>query len=586
MTSPAGVEGLTRRLIPLASVSRHETERRHLWQQQEEDSVNDSDDENDSRYRKRGLKLCGKQIGWPCRCCCCCYVITTMRLGYATPLPCTIRRCDDEKGTDKKHKTYQKRLKSCSCCSNIAYNYSDIENQSARNSGPASLCTWNYSAALKMFWEHYGFFSHRNGSSTNPHSVIYSSSPLSTEPANRSISSWDQPYEIVISNDMLVDLDDARATITEKNPLETTTASSKIHEKAHKIPSASGGAGEINGNDSVPLSQAENGYGQSTTKSESLSTGSTIVACLDLEHDLVDYTQSRVCNLPEKPDLEVIFAPSSSENIDISTVNNNNNNQIKNIEDHAFEDDTTPVGSNNEAMVCFYLRFPDAESMQQRQIDQKQRAERTADFLETAKSLSLQLGSRRGSLKSTSSYASSIGSSYDTSIGLSITTINDRGRRNQRRSSFLAGSKIERFDNSRSNIKNDSGSYVRYGSSNGAYSREDMNQHPGNSLRPQEQEIMSEEEKQHLQDLHRIRMELGYEDVEVPVKSHSEDNTHSQDGEPKVHEHRGIAELTEHLKRSRNRRGPRRSSFVAGSKIELFDNGKTPKKHSYLRASM
>jgi hypothetical protein len=555
MTSSAGVEGLTRRLIPLTSIGwDDDLERRPSWQ--EEDSTNDSDEENYlDRYRKRPFNSCGKRIGWLCG-----------GRFYGMPLSCITRRGDEKKGIDN-HKVFCQRLKWCCCSRNTYFYWGPDDQRVMRNSNPTSLCTWYCSAALRILRE-YAHLTWGNGSSTVHHSVALSSSFRSAEPLNPSIMERNHPFD-----DATMVFDTTRSTITEKFPPGIPSPSKVEGIKTQRISYASVGTGEINCQNHS--SQSTNEHDQSSKQTKSPPTGTTTDATLefDNEHVLVDYSQSRVDKLPDRPDLEVLFTPLPSEN---------------NTEFPLFNCHILPDESTNEDVLCFYIRFPDAESIQRRKIDQKQRAERTADFLENAKSMSLQLNSRGGSLMTTSYGGSSIDSGYDTSAGPSTPRTDiDRGRRHQRRGSFLAGSKIERFDNSRSSSRKKCGSYVRYNATKGDYYREDVNQRRRNSLVSQETESRPEEENYELQNLQRMRMELGYEDVEVPLKCDSKYDIHVQDRKQQAHAYHDKTEIAKHLKRPRTRRGPRRSSFVAGSKIELFGGGrKSSRKCSNLRASM
>jgi hypothetical protein len=374
---------------------------------------------------------------------------------------------------------------------------------------------------------------------------------------------------------------------------------------------------------------------------------------------LPDYTECRVNALPQKPDLEVVVSPPplSLEAFD---------EPFSNEDDCIFSNEK----DTDQETVLFSLRLPNVASLHQRKIDQMQRAERTHDFMETAKSLSLQLDrdkwsvkrSRRGSMVSTSSYTSSVDTSYDASMSTpgherrssqgsrllnrpplsrnnSVTSLHEllhqeamalrasptrqpeesqnrtdigcddslrkfelplqdedkedttsaslancfgkisnilqqsgatedafvckthRGRRAPRRHSFLAGSKIDRFDSVSNSSGNGSGHFRCTRDS--PRRRTSLNE--GTSSRRS-----SVSNGQDDKDLQQQRHDLGYEDIEVPIKCNSFD-TDLTGSRRSSGSGGGGALFDDSYRRSRGRRAPRRSSFVAGSKIERYD---------------
>jgi hypothetical protein len=154
-----------------------------------------------------------------------------------------------------------------------------------------------------------------------------------------------------------------------------------------------------------------------------------------------------------------------------------------------------------------------------------------------------------------------------------------RRNRAQRRGSFVAGSKIERFDNNtyygtsgkrkyRSSRRSSQESTATSSEVDQSYEYEEMLFDHGNdvgqySLQQQEQQqhqqgnlMTNEQEKKQQLEFEKMRMELGYEDMEVP-NARSYDNTNNF----------GIGRNEQR----QPRRSPRRASFVAGSRIERFD---------------
>ena len=381
----------------------------------------------------------------------------------------------------------------------------------------------------------------------------------------------------------------------------------------------------------------------------------------DLVFELVDCMESRVNDLPFKPDLEVTFSPPSSSldqvEMDATLPIDNDNGIHGSMEDY-------------EESVTFLLRLPNSSSLQQRTIDQMQRAERTQDFLETARSLSLHLDRdkwsakrtiRRGSMMSSSSYTSSIDTSYDASMSTSgsrpinrpplsrtnsVTSLHEllqqeavalraspaqfvdesqsrnklgydeglqkfdlphqddnnddanlaslvnspgkissifhgskmkqeealvspshRGRRAPRRNSFLAGSKIEHYDSVGNSSGNGSGQ-VHYGQQSPRRRSSLSGTYSGASSR--RSSLGNAPENQAERDIEQQRHELGYEDVEMTMKSSTSFDT-DYTSSRRSSASGGGSQLDDSYRRPRGRRAPRRSSFVAGSKIERYD---------------
>jgi hypothetical protein len=136
--------------------------------------------------------------------------------------------------------------------------------------------------------------------------------------------------------------------------------------------------------------------------------------------------------MPHHPDLDITFLTSLDESESVDEGSNDDNDDasitrsfLKASSEHqasngvgpTTEDisaNTTHDGNNNSSnsngsnvKMHFYLRLPSAASLKEDQIAKVERAERTADFMETAKALSLTLSrnrsSRRRPQRSTSS---------------------------------------------------------------------------------------------------------------------------------------------------------------------------------------
>jgi hypothetical protein len=557
--------GLTRRLIGLATRTRQGAQ---LAINNEEQVLSNRDEDKQHQHRKRHFRLCGTKTELFS-------IATRVCRGRLMPLQ-IMMRCDDNCSIEQFGKTCVRSA--ISCWSNITCRPSHHE---GRNDAGLRVCPIRVWHTLNDLSQHlFLLWDTENTSLEDPEMR----SPLRVPATNLPITLEVRPSELLGVADRVPAFTDLEAAMETSETISLTVPETKtIIQQRHdrKVSLTTGETGELNdpmmGSVHSRTVEEDSKSGRICIFLPTESTAKTSTS--DSPNVLIDYTVYRVDNLPVRPDLEVIFAPSafSSEEDD----------NIK--EKLAFGSSLKPLEENTDSdNVYFNLRFPNAESMEQRKIDLKERAERTSDFLETAKSLTLQLSSRRGSLMSTSSYASSMGSTYDTSIESSTPTNSDRGRRQQRRSSFLAGSKIERFDTSRSSSRHEVGRFKRYSSrrSSPSDAHSHAYDHPQrNSVSPQEQSNLSEAEmQQQQQDLERMRMELGYEDMEVPIKSHSENSRYTQ---PQQHCHLGTIEVTEQLKRSRRRHGSsRRSSFVAGSKIELYEGGKKSRRNSNLRASM
>ncbi|KAG7357202.1 hypothetical protein IV203_001890 [Nitzschia inconspicua] len=567
-TSYSAAEGLTRRLIGLARTTQRDTS----IQRQENDSETAASGEDDDRsidwqhhhnyHRKRKRWQCGKWFACP---------QSASRVSYCQPLRQRMLRCCccGCPGFAKQQGEYC--LRTVETCwarsiqrSRVINHGSSTYTESNGRDRPTSC--W---ARMRDMGQQVMSFSWSTDSTTLYASEIISSSTLETA---MSSPAWDdQPLEhtgfsnTIRSGDLENDTVPLVEVSTQKILQKTTTptaarVTSDVRDPFFPVRSP---ISEVD----LEMAKAVQSFPSGMKTLDSPNPAGVI---------LLDYTVSRVDNLPAKPDLEIAFEP-----LPLPTEDNSNNKKS------TFGNSLQPLGDNDdEDDINFFLRFPNAESMKQRSIDQRERAERTSDFLETAKSLTLQLSSRRGSVLSSSSHVSSVDSSYDTSMTSSTPTKNDRGRRQQRRGSFLAGSKIERFDTSRSSSRQKGGTYKRYSSqrisSSDVYSQECKAQ-PRNSIGSLEQQDLKEEENR---DMERMKMELGYEYVDVPSKSYSEDVRFAQSQQERNHGHLGTVEATEQLKRSRRRHGTRRSSFVSGSKIELYGGGKKSRKQSDLRASM
>lgn len=537
-------EGLTRRLIGLATSSRN-VDALHLQQQDDIEAnrgnSDDKDDDNDKEKffvsrQKRPFRLCGKNINSTC------LKATTSHVYQ--PLPRRMVRCGG--ASNEFVVQHGKR-----CIRSLSYGCSTLHLYCFDNSyRPTVFC-----AMLRDLGRH--ILPSQNEESIAGNSSRAEMCSLGSTPSQ----GRDRPLDL--HNASLSDTESGSETMglvtkpqlksSDVSPRESCTVIMLKEMKA-----------QVSSIHTLTLEDAETVDMQSSDF---------------LENVLVDFTLGKYHNLPEKPNLNVSFDPPSRAEED----------EKKDVELSGFC--TNPLSDKAIEEVTFYLRFPNAESMQQRTIDQKERAERTSDFLESAKSLTLQLSisSRRGSLLSTSSYASSVESSYDTSMTSSTLTNSDRGRRQQRRGSFLAGSKIERFDNFCSSSRHDSETY-KPSSSRRSSSRDAFSQQDGvsrrNSISSRDPQGLSEEETRQQQDMERIKAELGYEEMEVPIKSHSNNDIFIDSRQHENHGHLGTVEVTEQMKRSSRRSGSRRSSFVAGSKIEYFEGGKKSRRKNNFRASM
>lgn len=563
-------EGLTRRLIGLAISSR---QNKTPYTRDEKECDNDHEDESKQQHHrhhhhnKRPFHMCGMRTE--------CLSATAARVCRGRPVVQRMMRCDNYE-LDQYRKGCIRSMGNCwSTVSGRVLRYV------GQNDDESRFCPLTFWETMDVLSQRVIFLWTTENSAMDDDSRMRS--PLSIQatdlPYNREIPHSQHMHGTKMSSPFL-DLEAATES-TKTTSLDFSDNKTVASQRqGRKVSTATGDTGE--------LSEQQFGAVHNQTLEEDLESGTISVSpppettkissIANSPNVLTDYTTCRVDNLLAKPDLEVVF---QTQSYSFDEENGNVNFDYSGFK---------LLGeSTDEAKVYFNLRFPDAESMKQRNIDQMERAERTSDFLETAKSLTLQLSSRRGSSMSTSSYASSMGNSYDTSIVLSTPTDSDRGRRQQRRSSFLAGSKIDRFETSRSSSGQDDWRYKRHCSrrslSDDTFSHEHNHHSRRNSIPPKEQPHLSEEEKQQQQDMERMRMVLGYEDMEVPTNCNSEENSVMR--LQHQHGHLGTVEVTEQLKRSRRQhKTSRRSSFVAGSKIELYEDGRKSRRQSSHRASM